>query len=438
MEISFEPVLPATSNRSVSIPAEDAASSFEEVFRAEPQSRHVDASPSDRESPSSGDVELNAAGDASGPAPKSETAPEETNDVDEATVEETSETTVAGTQTAATVGQPPAPHAEFDSAAEGAVETTGEKAAGKADENSPQQNALPATSGEAAAATQSPGVEHEGKPQKPKPTPTPIVAREASADSAEEKPVEPRKSVAGNEKSARREIAVADKVHDREQVGLMEAAVQAAEVDAADRPREQLDPSFDPASKLTEQPQDRLAENVPPEAAAKVKDPAEAPLRSSSAFNDADAKAVRLSAGDRVRFVQRVARAIEAARPDGEIRLRLRPPALGSIHLSVRTEDGVLAARVETETLDAQTLLSQRVPELRERLAEMNIRVERFDVEWRGGQEERSSSFAHHGPGDNRDFGLPRPAGRRHEAAERPPAEISRSRLHRGDLDVLV
>jgi flagellar hook-length control protein FliK len=219
----------------------------------------------------------------------------------------------------------------------------------------------------------------------------------------------------------------------------MDAAVQAAETAVTDRPSEQLGASLDSITKLTETPKDPiLPEAVSHETPAKSNRSLDEQPRSSSAFNDADAKALRLSSSDRVRFVQRVARAIEAARPDGEIRLRLRPPALGSIHLRVRTEDGVLAARVETETRHAQTLLAQRVPELRERLAEMNIRVERFDVEWRGAQVERSSSFGQNsGPGD-RDYGLPRPAQRRNDGGERPTAETPRTRLHRGDLDVLV
>lgn len=110
---------------------------------------------------------------------------------------------------------------------------------------------------------------------------------------------------------------------------------------------------------------------------------------------------MRLATADRVRLVQRVARAIEAARPDGEIRLRLRPPELGSVHLRVKMDDGALAAQIETETSHARTLLIEHLPELRERLGELQIRLERFDVEWRGGSDSQgNTSSGQQGDGD--------------------------------------
>jgi flagellar hook-length control protein FliK len=139
--------------------------------------------------------------------------------------------------------------------------------------------------------------------------------------------------------------------------------------------------------------------------------------------------------------VQRVARAVEAARPDGEIRLRLRPPELGAIHLRVKTEDGALVASVETETSHARSLLTERLPELRERLAEMNIRLERFDVEWRGGGAQgQSPSFAHQGGSGGRNTWdhAPRGNGDRPSAMEGTTASTRPGVRHRGDLDVLV
>jgi len=89
-----------------------------------------------------------------------------------------------------------------------------------------------------------------------------------------------------------------------------------------------------------------------------------------------------LSQGDRVRLVQRVARAVQTAQErGGDLQLRLSPPELGSLRLQVKMTDGALTARLEAETPQAQQVLTDGLPQLRERLAEQNIRVERFDVD---------------------------------------------------------
>ncbi len=85
---------------------------------------------------------------------------------------------------------------------------------------------------------------------------------------------------------------------------------------------------------------------------------------------------------DITRFVHRVARAFEAAQQrDGEVRLRLSPPELGSVRLSMTVQDGVMVAKLETETTTAQALISDNLQALRDRLQEQGIRVERFDVD---------------------------------------------------------
>ncbi len=160
----------------------------------------------------------------------------------------------------------------------------------------------------------------------------------------------------------------------------------------------------------------------------------------NDAAPEAQSEGVRLASADRVRLVQRVARAVEAARPDGEIRLRLRPPELGSVDLRVKMEEGNLAARIETETPAARSLLVEHLPELRERLAEMQIRIERFDVEWRGGgfNGNGSSSGQH---GDSRDAqrsplaASPRQPHSPSGASSTPPPT---ARPHRGELNVLI
>ena len=86
---------------------------------------------------------------------------------------------------------------------------------------------------------------------------------------------------------------------------------------------------------------------------------------------------------DTARFLSRVAKAfLSAQQRDGnEVRLRLSPPELGSLRLQVSVQDGVMVARMETETEAARSSLVNNLPALRERLAEQGIRVERFDID---------------------------------------------------------
>jgi len=89
-----------------------------------------------------------------------------------------------------------------------------------------------------------------------------------------------------------------------------------------------------------------------------------------------------LSEIDRVRLVQRVARAFHNLRDQGgQLRLRLSPPELGALRLDVMVRDGALTAHLEAETSAARTILLDNLPALRDRLAEQQIRLERFDVD---------------------------------------------------------
>ncbi|MFV2070980.1 MAG: flagellar hook-length control protein FliK, partial [Pirellulales bacterium] len=85
---------------------------------------------------------------------------------------------------------------------------------------------------------------------------------------------------------------------------------------------------------------------------------------------------------DHVRFVQRVARALQMGRSQqGELQLRLSPPELGRLNLEVSIKQGVLTARLEAETDAARSLILDNLPALRDRLSEQNIRIERFHVD---------------------------------------------------------
>ncbi len=91
---------------------------------------------------------------------------------------------------------------------------------------------------------------------------------------------------------------------------------------------------------------------------------------------------------DRIRFVQRVARAVQsAAERGGEIRLRLSPPELGVLRLEMIVQDGAMHARLEAETSSARGILMDNLPALRERLAEHHIRIDRFEVHVRDGSD---------------------------------------------------
>jgi flagellar hook-length control protein FliK len=94
---------------------------------------------------------------------------------------------------------------------------------------------------------------------------------------------------------------------------------------------------------------------------------------------------------DRARFVQRVANAFRSAQQnDGQIQMRLSPPELGSLKIEIAVRNGVLSANLEAETPDARRVLLDNLPALRQRLAEQDIRIEKFEVDIRqdGGQQQ--------------------------------------------------
>ena len=85
---------------------------------------------------------------------------------------------------------------------------------------------------------------------------------------------------------------------------------------------------------------------------------------------------------DRVKFLQRVSSAFRAAdEQGGQIRLRLSPPELGSMRLELTLRNGLMTAHVQAETDTARNMLLDHLPQLRERLADHNIKIDHFDVE---------------------------------------------------------
>jgi len=127
---------------------------------------------------------------------------------------------------------------------------------------------------------------------------------------------------------------------------------------------------------------------------------------------------------DRVRFVQRVARAFEAVGArDGSIRLRLHPPELGSLRLEVTIRNGTMIARMEVEDSTARSMLLDNLPALRNRLAQQDIKVGRFDVDLAdqspGGSPERPGG--HPQWREQPDQGSPSTGSEQEIEAERPP-----------------
>ena len=162
-----------------------------------------------------------------------------------------------------------------------------------------------------------------------------------------------------------------------------------------------------------------------------------------AAASSADAQAAPgAEQADRVRFVQRVARAFEAAAArGGPMRLRLHPPELGSLRLEISIRRGAVTARIEAETETAQRMLLDNLSGLRQRLAEHHLRVERFDVQWTG----RSPGDALQQPGGHSQ-GQARggsPAPRASAAPDRPPAVPAASPpharpVHPASFDVII
>jgi flagellar hook-length control protein FliK len=116
-----------------------------------------------------------------------------------------------------------------------------------------------------------------------------------------------------------------------------------------------------------------------------------------SGSNDSASGASDLPPIDPSRFIGRVAKAFQTAQDrGGTLQLRLSPPELGALRIELNVKDGVMSASLQTESANARRLLLDHLPALRDRLAEQNIRVDRFDVDVRrestGGQTDTRGS----------------------------------------------
>ena len=111
----------------------------------------------------------------------------------------------------------------------------------------------------------------------------------------------------------------------------------------------------------------------------------EADSRAEDAQKNANAKkSEEKSAVDQrqqIRLIQRVARGFERiGEQGGNIRLRLHPPELGSLAMTVRVEGKSLSAEIVTETVQARQALVDNLPQLKQQLADNGLTIEKFDV----------------------------------------------------------
>ncbi len=124
---------------------------------------------------------------------------------------------------------------------------------------------------------------------------------------------------------------------------------------------------------------------------------------------------------DPARFVSRVARAIQTAEErGGPLQLRLSPPELGAMRLEISVNQGALTATIETENSTARQLLLDNLPALRDRLAEQNVKIERFDVDVR--RDTSGNGQPNFGPQEHGQHDRHNPLPDRHGAARRAAA----------------
>ncbi|TWT39418.1 flagellar hook-length control protein FliK [Blastopirellula retiformator] len=91
--------------------------------------------------------------------------------------------------------------------------------------------------------------------------------------------------------------------------------------------------------------------------------------------------APKIDSAKQIQLIQRVSQAVRTAQTQGgPIKLRLSPPELGSLRVELEVEEGGMKAKLEAENEAVRKVLLDNLPQLRDRLAELNLRVDSFDV----------------------------------------------------------
>jgi flagellar hook-length control protein FliK len=125
----------------------------------------------------------------------------------------------------------------------------------------------------------------------------------------------------------------------------------------------------------------------------------------------------------------------------GTLRLKLNPPELGSVHMEISVNKGMMKARLEAETKEAKNLILENLPALRDRLAQQNIKIQKFDVDLRdpssGGMSQQTANQAETGSGDG-GYRAPRPQSLENGQSAPPTTDAQRLANHNGQLNVIV
>ena len=101
--------------------------------------------------------------------------------------------------------------------------------------------------------------------------------------------------------------------------------------------------------------------------------------------------------------VSQVAHALVSYRGGQELQLQLNPPDLGTVRVDVALHDGVLSARIETQSPTTQQILADNLSQLKDSLAQQGVSFDRIDVRLAGtetgfgGAGTADPSFARHG-----------------------------------------
>jgi flagellar hook-length control protein FliK len=122
------------------------------------------------------------------------------------------------------------------------------------------------------------------------------------------------------------------------------------------------------------------------------------------------------------KLVQRVLRGLEQlGEGGGQVKLRLHPPELGTLQLTLRIESGQMFAQMEVENSLARDALLGNVQTLKDRLATQGMQIETFDVQLANDSPNSSSNGAFQQSG----FG----SESRWEQANSRYAEMNRNRI---------
>lgn len=102
--------------------------------------------------------------------------------------------------------------------------------------------------------------------------------------------------------------------------------------------------------------------------------------KEASASSSSESSGPRVA--DRVILVQRVARAFQRmGNGAGELRIRLHPQELGSVQLQMQVQGQTVNARIVAQSEMARDVLREHLPELRQRLTDGGLQVERLEIE---------------------------------------------------------